>query len=109
MTKKKENWNGDERRKGKEPYYLGDRRKDTSEKVNAHFVPSHNDERYQFENLVLLYKARFNVWHVMDLKKPSYEQLLFEVVGYANQLDAFLWAKEHVKELKYNKENGDNK
>lgn len=102
--KKKDVWDGVERRTAKEPYYLGDRRVDKSDRVHAHFVPTNNDERYQFENLVIIYRARFNVWHVMNLSKPTYQQLLFEVAGYANQVDAFMWAKEYVKEEKYNRE-----
>ena len=105
MTKKKNEWDGEERRQGKEPYYMGDRRKDMADKIHAHFVPTNNDERYQFENLVIYYHARFNVWQVKDLNKPSYEQILFEVVGYANQVDAFMWAKDFVKKAKYDKEN----
>jgi len=108
MGKKVEKWDGKERRKGKEPYYLGDRRKDRSEKVHADYVPTNNDERYQFENLIIMYKARFNVWHVMDMKKPSYQQILHEVGGYSNALEALEWAKEYIKEKKYYKESEDN-
>ena len=105
MAKKNiEMWDGAERRKGLEPYYMGERRKNELSKVSSEFVPTNNDERYQFESLVLIYRARFNVWQVLDAKKPSYQQLLFEVVGYANQTDAFVWAKDYIKELKYNKE-----
>ena len=100
-------WNGIERRKHNEPYYLGDRRKNEDEKVNANFVPTKNDERYQFENLVITYRARFNVWQVEDMKLPTYQRLLFEVAGYANQMDAFMWAKEYVKDIKYNKDRKD--
>ena len=104
MGKKIKNWDGVDRRKGKKPYFLGDKRKDKSDKVSADFVSTKNDERYQFENLIIIYKARFNVWQVNDMKKPSYQQLLFEVTGYDNGNEAFIWAKEYIKELKYNKE-----
>jgi hypothetical protein len=96
---KSETWSGNERRISL--YNLTDDKRRTDDKVNAYYVPTKNDERYQFESLVILYKARFNVWHVLDMRKPSYQQILFEVVGYANQMDAFMWAKEYIKEEKY--------
>ena len=96
MAKNNKKWDGKERRKHLEPYYMGDKRKNI-DKVNADFVITKNDERYQFENLVIMYRARFNVWQVLDMKLPSYEQLLFEITGYANQMDAFMWAKEYIK------------
>jgi hypothetical protein len=100
---KSENWDGNERRVSL--YNITDEKRRTMDKVNADYVPTKNDERYQFESLVILYRARFNVWQVMDMKKPSFQQIIFEVVGYANQVDAFMWAKEYVKEIKYkNKE-----
>ena len=104
MAKNNKKWSGVERRKNTEPYSKGDKRKNNTTKVNADFVSIRNDERYQFENLVIYYRARFNVWQVLNMNLPSYEQLLFEVVGYARQVDAFMWAKEYIKELKYNKE-----
>jgi len=105
LTKiKLEMWDGAERRKGLEPYYMGERRKNELSKVTSNFVPTNNDERYQFESLIIMYRARFNVWQVLDAKKPSYQQLLFEVTGYANLADAFVWAKEYVKDIKYSKD-----
>jgi hypothetical protein len=106
MAKNNKKWDGAERRKGAKPYSEGDRRKNNTSKVNADFVSTKNDERYQFENLVIIYRARFNVWQVLNMRLPSYEQLLFEVVGYAKQVDAFMWAKEYIKELKYNNGKG---
>jgi hypothetical protein len=108
MGKKKKKWNGKERREHTGPYYMGDRRKN-GDKVNADFVPTRNDERYQFEGLVIYYRARFNVWQVHDMKKPSFEQILFEVVGYANGMDALTWAKDYARELKYKEEKKESK
>jgi hypothetical protein len=102
--KNSEKWDGEERRKGNEPYYLGDRREDRSERVHADYVPTNNDERYQFEGLVITYRARFNVWHVEDMKKPTFQRLLYEVKGYVNGQDALLWAKEYIKNIKYSKD-----
>lgn len=98
---KSETWNGKERRTSL--YNLTDEKRRTEDKVNADFVMTKNDERYQFEHLVILYRARFNVWQVINLNLPSYQQILFEVTGYANQVDAFMWAKDYIKELKYNR------
>lgn len=102
MAKNNKKWDGVERRKEAKSYSEGDKRKNNTTKVNADFVPTKNDERYQFENLVIYYRARFNVWQVLNMKLSSYEQLLFEVVGYANQMDAFMWAKDYIKELNNN-------
>ena len=95
-------WNGDERRTSL--YNVTDEKRRSDDKVNATFVSTKNDERYQFEHLVIYYRARFNVWQVVNMNLPSYEQLLFEVTGYANQMDAFMWAKEYIKEWKYKQE-----
>lgn len=88
----------DERRKKKQKIKHLDRRK--ADKVTATYVLTKGDERYQFEHLVIYYRASFNVWQVLNYKLPSYEQLLYEVVGYANQADAFIWAKDYVKAKK---------
>ena len=109
MAKNNKKWDGIDRRKHTNSYSMGDKRKNNTTKVNADFVLTKNDERYQFENLIIYYRARFNVWQVLDMKLPSYEQLLFEIAGYANQMDAFMWAKDYIKELKYKEEKKESK
>jgi len=99
-------WNGVERRTSL--YNATDEKRRSEDKVSANFVSTKNDERYQFEHLVIYYRARFNVWQVVNMNLPSYEQLLFEVAGYANQMDAFMWAKEYIKRKKYGEENKEN-
>jgi len=71
-----------------------DEKRVESEKVRL--IVALNDERYQFENLIIYYKARFNVWQVIDTRKHSWEQILFECVGYASSADAFIWAKNYI-------------
>lgn len=105
MSKLK-NWDGEERRKNKLPYNHKNRRKENGS-VSGFFVKTNNDERYQFENLVIRFRASYNVWQVLDMKKPSFQQLLFEVTGYSKEMEVFYWAKEYIKELKYNKERKD--
>lgn len=90
--------NNSERRTKVEKILHYDRRK--ADKITATYVLTKSDERYQFEHLVLYYRASFNVWQVMNMNLPSYEQLLHEVTGYANQADAFIWAKDYVKAKK---------
>lgn len=88
-------YTGKERRK-KNDGHFPDRR--IADKVHSKNVMTKNDERYQFENLIIYYRASYNVWQVLNMKLPSYEQLLHEVQGYGNQADAFVWAKDYVKE-----------
>ena len=99
-------YNGPERRKKQQPY-SGNEKRDEN-KIHSHNVFHRTDERYQFESLVIRYRAQFNIWQVIDYKRPNYDNILFEVIGYSNQADAFLWAKDHIKEIRVI-ENGNGK
>ena len=99
-------YSGEERRKKAERILHYDRRK--SDKVHSSYVMTKGDERYQFEHLVIYYRATFIVWQVMDYKRPSYDQILFEVVGYSNQGDVLVWTKDYIKAKKEQDEEKEN-
>ena len=94
-------YTGPERRQKQQSFKGEDKR---TAKVHSLNVFTRTDERYQFESLVIRYRAQFNVWQVIDYTRPEYDNILFEVVGYAYQADAFLWAKDFIKERRITEE-----
>jgi hypothetical protein len=68
-----------------------------------------NNQLYQLENITILYVANFNVWQVIDNRLPSWEKIIFEVVGINGDKEAFDFAREYLKKIKYGVENSTNK
>lgn len=87
-------WNGKERRKEQKQV-----KRDRREHVG--FIPE-SSEIYQLEQGIrVIFRSDFNVWHVLDSRRPSYKTIIYEVVGMGNKMIAFEFAQLAVKKRKY--------
>lgn len=84
-----------DRRKEKLPFTGSEKRKNIDK---VHSNVKLNNRIYQIEYLTIIYIANFNVWQVIDNKKPTWERIIFEIIGINNDNKAFDFAYKYLKE-----------